>query len=71
MIFFLLDYHSSRFCIAPWKVLEQYGIKGPRPVPIFGNYLQFRTVVSILVIVLKASLQLYLHVHRTMKQVKS
>ena len=31
-------FHVCRFAYAPYQVLKSCGIKGPTPVPFFGNY---------------------------------
>ena len=33
-------YLANRFVYAPYQVLKRCGIKGPTPVPFFGNYRQ-------------------------------
>lgn len=37
--------HTIRCVFAPWRVLKQHGIKGPRPLPFLGNYCDFARVV--------------------------
>lgn len=39
---------AFRFCYAPYQVLKRYGIKGPTPLPVIGNYFQMakRVILS-------------------------
>ena len=31
-------HRACRFSYAPYQLLKSYGIKGPTPIPFFGNY---------------------------------
>jgi len=35
------------YAYAPFQVLKRYGIKGPQPVPFYGNYKEAEKVVSL------------------------
>jgi hypothetical protein len=36
--FNMILYRACRFWYSPYQVLKSYGIKGPAPIPFFGNY---------------------------------
>lgn len=36
--------NELRIAVSPYQVLASYGIKGPRPLPLVGNYLSVRKV---------------------------
>ena len=42
LFFVLLLSFSSSWAYAPFQVLKHHGIKGPQPLPFFGNYKEIR-----------------------------
>jgi len=40
--------HSSSYVYAPFQFLKRYGIKGPQPLPYFGNYMDISKSVCLL-----------------------
>ena len=47
----MVDYECVVFAQVPsipYRVLSNHGIKGPKPLPIVGNYLSIRKVIYIL-----------------------
>lgn len=43
--------HCYRFLWSPYRFLHSYGVKGPRPLPIFGNFLSIHKVKTLICIV--------------------
>lgn len=46
-IIWLMIVVFRRFIYAPYQVLKRYGIKGPTPVPFFGNYREVAKMVNL------------------------
>ena len=40
--------YSSSYVYAPFQFLKRYGIKGPQPLPYFGNYMDISKLVCLL-----------------------
>lgn len=49
-------YHVCRFYYAPYQLFKSYGIKGPAPIPFFGNYREEAKMVRQLVLILAMQL---------------